>query len=357
MGKMDIVVFGEAMAMFIADDYGPLEVAAHYTLAPAGAEINVAVGLSRMGYRVGWMSRLGADPFGRYLLKHVQQSGVDTTRVLFEEEYPTGFQLKSRVREGDPTVVYFRKSSAASHMAPNAEDDAYLRSARHLHVTGIPPALSETCRYFTYHAIEQARAAGMSISFDPNVRPTLWRSEDEMRRVLNDLATRTDWVFPGLDEGAALTGATTPEEIALFYLKRGVKLVAVKVGARGSCLFTSAQRYDFPAFPVSVVDTVGAGDGFAVGVISAMLDGLDLPACLERGNAIGALAVTSPGDQDGLPDRETLTRFLQTYRGTPRKVSPVSSLPEEEGAFPMKPASTPVIDADGESVKNVTRQE
>jgi 2-dehydro-3-deoxygluconokinase len=303
------------------------------------------------------MSRLGADPLGKYILKYVQQSGVDTTCVLFEEEYPTGFQLKSRVREGDPTVVYFRKSSAASHMAPNAEDDAYLRRARHLHVTGIPPALSETCRHFTYHAIEQARAAGMSISFDPNVRPTLWQSEDQMCQVLNDLATRADWVFPGLDEGAALTGATTPEEIAKFYLKCVVKLVAVKVGAHGSCLFTSAQRYDLPAFPVGVVDTVGAGDGFAVGIISGMLDGLDLSACLERGNAIGALAVTSPGDQDGLPDREALTRFLQTHRGAPREVSHVSSLPEEKRAFPMKPAPTPAIDTGGEGVKNLTRQE
>ncbi|SRR5579884_851609 len=129
MKDLDVVVFGEAMAMFIADDYVPLEVAEHYTRAAAGAEINVAVGLSRLGYRVGWMSRLGADPLGRYILHQVQQSGVDTTRVLFEEEHPTGFQLKSRVRTGDPAVVYFRTGSAASHMAPNAEDDVYLRSA------------------------------------------------------------------------------------------------------------------------------------------------------------------------------------------------------------------------------------
>ena len=195
-------------------------------------------------------------------------------------------------------------------------------------MTGIPPALSDTCRHFTYHAIEQARDAGLSISFDPNLRPTLWRSEDEMRQVLNDLATRTDWVFPGLYEGTVLTASTTPEEIASFYLERGVKLVAVKAGARGSSLFTSAQRYDLPAFPVRVVDTVGAGDGFAVGIISGMLDGIDLLSCLERGNAIGALAVTSPGDQDGLPSREALNRFLQTSRSSADEISPVSSSPE-----------------------------
>ena len=110
--------------------------------------------------------------------------------------------------------------------------------------------------------------------------------------------------------GIVLTGYTTPEDIANFYLEKGAKLVSVKAGVRGSSLFTASARYDSPIFPVQVVDTVGAGDGFAVGIISGMLEGLPLPACLERGNAMGALAVMAPGDQDGLPSREMLDRFL-----------------------------------------------
>lgn len=322
---LDVVVFGEAMAMFIADDYLPLELAAHYTRALAGAEVNVAIGLSRLGYRVGWMSRLGNDPFGRYILQELQQSGVDTTRAVIDDAHPTGFQLKSRVQVGDPQVVYFRRGSAASYMAPNAEDDAYMSTARHLHVTGIPPALSDSCRQYTYHAIEQARAAGMSISFDPNLRPSLWKSQDEMREVLNDLARRADWVFPGLSEGTVLTGYTTVEDIANFYLDQGVKLVVIKVGARGSYLFTATSRYDLPGFTVQVVDTVGAGDGFAVGIVSAMLEGLPLLECLERGNAIGALAVMSAGDHEGLPTRETLHHFLQLQKtGRSGNVNPIA---------------------------------
>ena len=316
MHTLDIVVFGEAMAMFIADDPVPLAEANHYTRAVAGAEVNVAVGLSRLGYHVGWIGRFGDDPLETYLLNQIRQAGADTTRVLLDKEHPTGFQLKSQVLEGDPEVIYFRRGSAASYIASNEEDDAYLRSARHLHLTGIPPALSETCRLYTYHALEQARAAHMSISFDPNLRPTLWKSEREMREVINDLAVKADWVFPGLDEGMMLTGYTTPEDIASFYLDKGVELVSIKLGALGSSLFTRSQRYDLPLFEVEVIDTVGAGDGFAVGVISGMLDGLDPLSCLERGNAIGALAVTSRGDMDGLPDREALNRFLQTTKSS-----------------------------------------
>ncbi len=141
-----------------------------------------------------------------------------------------------------------------------------------------------------------------------------------MRQVINDLAAKADWVFPGLSEGTLLTGFTAPEDIAKFYFEKGVKLVAIKLGLHGSSLFIQPQRYDLPIFAVEVVDTVGAGDGFAVGIISGMLDGLDPLQCLERGNAIGALAVTVRGDMDGLPSREILGSFLQAA-GSPGSAS------------------------------------
>lgn len=315
MEALDVVLFGEAMAMFIADGYGPLDAEDHYTRAVAGAEVNVAVALARLGYRTGWISRVGDDPLGSSILTTVQREGIDTGRVVRDPHHPTGFQLKSRVQAGNPEVVYYRRGSAASHMGPDAEDDAYIRNARHLHVTGIPPALSPSCRRYTYHAIEQARATGMTVSFDPNVRPTLWASDAEMREVLNDIATRADWVLPGLEEGELLTGHAEPEEIAAFYLDRGVKLVAVKAGEAGACLgIRDGERVTMAAFPVEVVDTVGAGDGFAAGIISGLLDGLSPRRSLERANAIGAIAVTSRGDMDGMPDRETLDAFLGKHR-------------------------------------------
>lgn len=317
MEALDVVLFGEAMAMFIADGYGLLEAEAHYTRAVAGAEVNVAVALARLGYRTGWISRLGDDPLGSFILATLRQEGIDTGRVLRDPRYPTGFQLKSRVRSGNPEVVYYRRGSAASQMAPSAEDDSYIRNARHLHVTGIPPALSASCRRYTYHAIEQAREAGMTVSFDPNVRPTLWDSEAEMRDVLNDLAVRSDWVLPGLPEGALLTGRSKPEEIAEFYLDQGVELVAMKAGATGACVSSRDGEFiSMPAFPVEVVDTVGAGDGFAAGIISGMLDGLSPRQSLERATAIGAIAVTCRGDMDGMPDRETLDAFLRRHRSS-----------------------------------------
>lgn len=309
---LDVVTFGEAMAMFVASQSGPLEKVATFSRALAGAEANVAVGLSRLGHRAGWVGQVGEDPFGRYARAELEANGVDTTAVTLDADAPTGFQLKSRADGGDPEVVYFRKSSAGSRLTPSVATDDYIASARHLHVTGIPLALSPSTRAFTVRAIETAHAAGMTVSFDPNLRPCLWESPDEMIRVTNLVAATADWVLPGLTEGRVLTQApdADADAVARFYLDLGASRVAVKAGARGASLHTPTGRWDRPVFPVRVVDTVGAGDGFAVGLISAYLDGLSDEAALERAAAVGALATTSSGDTEGLPDREGLRRFL-----------------------------------------------
>ena len=138
-----------------------------------------------------------------------------------------------------------------------------------------------------------------------------------MVRVMNALAAMADIVLPGLGEGRLLTGQETPEAIADFYLGGVTHTVILKVGAKGAfCKCSDGSSFEAEGFPVEhVVDTVGAGDGFAVGVVSALLEGLSLPQAVRRGNAIGALAVLSPGDSEGLPTREQLEAFLSKRKG------------------------------------------
>jgi 2-dehydro-3-deoxygluconokinase len=307
---LDVVTFGEVMAMFVAEEPGPLERVARFRRALAGAECNVATGLARLGHRVGWVGRVGDDPFGRFALAELAAAGVDTTAVALDSDAPTGFQLKSRADGGDPEVVYFRRNSAGSRLAPSPATDEYVAGARHLHVTGIPLALSASTRDFAFRAVDVARAAGATVSFDPNLRPTLWASPEEMVRVVDDMATRADWVLPGLTEGRLLTGRSDADGVAAYYLEQGASCVVIKNGAAGASAHTAEGRIDQPVFPVRVVDTVGAGDGFAAGLISASLDGLDLPERLRRAAAVGALATTSPGDKDGLPTRAELAAFV-----------------------------------------------
>ncbi len=308
MQALDAVTFGEAMAMFVADEANELSTVSRFTRRLAGAETNVAIGLARLGLRVGWVSRLGDDSFGRYIRRTLDAEGVDGSRVTVDPRYPTGFQLKSKAEGGaDPIVEYFRKGSAASHLSLADFDRDYFSSARHLHATGITPALSDSTMEFTIHALDFMREVGKTVSFDPNLRPGLWPSESVMVERLNRLAFKACWVLPGHAEGQRLTGLAQPRDIAAFYLDRGVELVVLKLGSKGAYFRTASQECTVPGIPVAcVVDTVGAGDGFAVGVVSALLEGASIADAVARGNRIGAFAIQVTGDMDGLPTRAQL---------------------------------------------------
>ncbi len=305
---LDVVTFGEAMLLLVADRPGPLEDAGAFHKRTAGAETNVAIGLARLGLKVGWASRLGTDMMGRYLIKAMASEGIDCSHVVCDPTQKTGFQFKGRVLDGsDPPVEYHRQGSAASHMGVQDIDEAWLLSARHLHATGVFAAVSASTLPAARRTMDLMRAAGRSVSFDPNLRPTLWASPAVMRDAINDLAARAHWVLPGLEEGRFLTGETSAEGIARFYRQRGAQLVVVKLGSEGAYFDGDGGYGHVPGFPVAeVVDTVGAGDGFAVGVISGLLDGQSVPQAVRRGAWIGARAVQVLGDSEGLPTRAEL---------------------------------------------------
>lgn len=306
---LDVITIGEAMAMFVATEPGELAEANAFIKRIAGAELNVATGLARLGLNVSWVSRVGSDSFGRFVLSSLEKENINSESVTVDARYPTGFQLKSRAENGtDPIVEYFRKGSAASHLSCDDFDAATFTCARHLHLSGVAAALSPTAYDLLDHAASTMKAQGKTISFDPNLRPVLWKSEAEMVEKLNRLAFQADWVLPGLKEAAILTGQSTPEGMADFYLDRGVKAVVIKTGADGAWFKTAAgEQGAVAAVRVdNVVDTVGAGDGFAVGVISALLEGKTFPQAVARGNKIGSLAIQVPGDSEGLPTRAQL---------------------------------------------------
>lgn len=305
---LDAITVGETMVSFAAHEAGPLQDAATFSAIVGGAETNVAVGLARLGLKVAWVSRLGADSFGARIRATLAAEGVDCTAVAEDRTRPTGFMLKSRALAGaDPVVEYFRRGSAASALSLADFDAARFLSARHLHVTGITPALSAGCAELVEHAMRTMRAAGRTVSFDPNLRPRLWPGREVMATHLNRLAGLADWVLPGIAEGRTLTGLQTPEQIAAFYLERGARAVVVKLGAEGAYWRAEDGEGRVPGVPVAhIVDTVGAGDAFAVGVLSGRLEGLGWPATLARANWIGAQAIQVVGDIEGLPRRAQL---------------------------------------------------
>ena len=139
MGKT--ILFGEPMALLIADTTGPLENVEHFTRALSGAEVNVSIGLTRLGHSVEYLTRLGDDPFGHYIAKTLGENQIGISLLSYDPVYRTGIQLKNRVTDGsDPYAPYYRKGSAASHISEKEIDAIDLTDVNLVHITGIPPA-------------------------------------------------------------------------------------------------------------------------------------------------------------------------------------------------------------------------
>ncbi|MEA4833969.1 MAG: sugar kinase [Anaeromusa sp.] len=309
----NILTVGEAMALFVSEKTGSLDVAERFLRFVAGAEVNFSIGMTRLGHTVTYLSQAGEDPFGRGIVHFLKENGVDTSLIRLLPGEFTGMQWKEKVAVGDPEVYSLRRGSAASKMDASLVQTVQWGKYNHMHLTGIPPALSAGCRELLGALLQEAKKQGLSISYDPNLRPGLWPDKTEMVRVINELSFQADIVFPGISEARQLTGQETPEAMAAFYHRQGVPKVVIKLGTKGAyASFNGETAFYTPAFPVAkVVDTVGAGDGFAVGVVSGLLEGLAPQDAVRRGAAIGALAVMSPGDNDGLPDRDGLASYME----------------------------------------------
>ncbi|MGO2355493.1 MAG: sugar kinase [Marinomonas foliarum] len=303
------VTLGEAMAMFVAKTPGQLADIEEFHRSLAGAEVNVAIGMARLGFEASYISKVGKDSFGQFIRQAISNENIHTNWISESANHATGFMLKSNVTDGsDPKVEYFRKNSAASTLNSTDIDENLFKAGSHLHLTGISIAVSSSMREATKHALNLAKERGCSVSFDTNLRPTLWPDEATMIANINEFAFASDIVLPGIEEGKILAGSDQPEVIADFYLQNGVKTVIVKLGSKGAYFKTSTGESGTVAgFPVEkVVDTVGAGDSFAVGVISALLDGKTMEQAARRGNLLGSLTVQVRGDSEGLPTRAYL---------------------------------------------------
>ncbi|WP_442600217.1 sugar kinase [Neobacillus sp. D3-1R] len=311
MNKLDVFTFGETMVLFQPEQMMPLEYINQFPKGMGGAETNVAIGLTRLGHKVGWFSKLGNDPFGRCILKTVRGEGVETSTCLFTDQAPTGLIFKEQLSADHMNVYYYRKGSAASLIEPEDLNEKYISQAKILHLTGITPALSESSYNAVMKAIEIAKKHQMLIVFDPNVRLKLW-SKEKAKQVLTEIASHADVILPGLDEGELMTGFTKPEEVAAALMGDQDKTIIIKLGSKGAYLHTKNEQAYIEGFPVQqVVDPVGAGDGFAAGIISGILRKDPWPLIVKRANAIGAIVVGMRGDYEGLPTFEAVEQFMK----------------------------------------------
>lgn len=307
-----VVTLGETMALLRADAVGSLAHLGALSIGVGGSESNVAIGLRRLGVEATWVGRVGDDSLGVRVARELRAEGVDA-RVMVDPQARTGLMLKERP-SGDGTAVhYYRSGSAGSRLEADDLPADLLEGAALLHLTGITPLLSASCLAAAHEAVDLARTAGVPVSFDVNHRTALGAA-DAAGPVLRELAGRADVLIGGEDE-LRLVGGTGGDaaEVAASLATDGRSVVA-KLGERGALAVVDDRLTRLGGFRVDAIDTVGAGDGFVAGYLSAQLEGLPVEERLRRGNACGALLCTVPGDWESAPTLREVQRFLDAGR-------------------------------------------
>ncbi|MFG1912647.1 sugar kinase [Kribbella sp. NPDC048928] len=321
----DLLTLGETMVS--VRTARPMRLGGDAHLSIAGSESNVAIGAARLGHDVTWLSAVGNDEPGRLIQRTLRAENVQT-RMRFSDGAFTGFIAFDQPSHDITRVSYHRRGSAASTLTPDETSAAVTAlEPSLLHVTGITPALSDTARAATLAAVRTA-GSNCQVSLDVNYRGRLW-SRASAAIALRELLPHIHTVFASDDELDLLTDAADP----IAALLKTVNTVVVTAGSKGAWTHTTAptphtpaprahepaaqdpaevQTVHRPALPVTVVDSIGAGDAFVSGYLSATLDGLSPEARLDRATTSGAFCVTAYGDWESLPTRDDLTLLTHT---------------------------------------------
>lgn len=312
-----LITIGETMAAFTPGERGPLRYVSQYGIRTAGAESNVAVGLAKLDIPVAWVSRLGEDEFGCLIRNQIRAEGVDCSHVVWDKEHRTGVMFKE-MGAGETKVYYYRENSAASHMQPSDLDKELFKSAQIVHLSGITPVLSESCRATVQAAVDMAKGCGALVSFDPNIRRKLWRGTD-YTLLIRQLTLQSEIVLLGADEAETLFGIAKPEAVFDLLFSQGcARYAALKDGGRGAWVADAQTRLHIAPYPCNPVDPIGAGDGFNAGFLAGILQKKGLETAGRMGAICGALATQTTGDVEGYPDasqmQAALTNAAVTYR-------------------------------------------
>jgi len=294
--RFDLTTLGEMMLRYSVPSGERLEAMSRLNVHPAGAESNAASLLARLGRRVRWAGALPQNPLGRLAASHLRMAGVDLDGVVWGEGRLGTYYVEFGAPPRGIQVVYDRADSCAARLTSQQIDWDALLDTRLLHLTGITPALSTSCRAVVTEAVQRANAANIPVSFDVNYRERLW-TEREAEAVLSPLMQNVALLFCGQADAKRLFGCNgTMEEIAQGLLDHShARGVVVTFGDQGALLWDGSAWHHEPARETQIIDRLGAGDALAAGVIHGWLAG-NLRLGLKYGVTLAALALSQLGD-------------------------------------------------------------
>jgi 2-dehydro-3-deoxygluconokinase len=296
------------MVEFFADE--PITTAKTLTKAYGGDTLNLLVAASKLGGKTGYITRVGQDVFGPFLLDSWQKEGIDTSQVREVQGF-NGIYFVSVFGDGQRDFTYYRSGSAASQLTPEDVNPDYLAGAKIVHISGITQALSTSSRQAALRAVQLAHKAGIMVSYDPNLRLRLW-SVEEARKGLEEVLPYVSIALPSApNETQQLLGIAGTEEVIRYFWSRGVKIVVVKAASDGCVLGVDGKITSFPAMaPLGIVDTTGAGDAFNGAFLYGISQGGSPEDAAQLGVVVSGLKVGGRGAIASLPSLEEVKKHL-----------------------------------------------
>lgn len=307
---MDVITIGDALITMDPFTKGPLRFVSTFERKVGGAELNVAIGCARLGLKTGWISRLGKDEFGRYIRNYVRGEGIDASQVEFVEGYPTSIYFKEIFDAERINSYYYRDNSPTNSFTVEDINEDYIQNTKVVHISGVFSAINDTNREVVLQLLKLAKKNNVLVTFDPNIRLKLWTAK-QARDCLLTYLPYVDVLLTGEDEAELLLGTSDLTELVDEVKQYSISHIVLKKGKAGAVGFRDNQIVNSPAIaPTTIVDTIGAGDGFAAGYIYSLINKWSLEKSLHFANAVASYVIGVPGDNEGLPYKEDMEIFL-----------------------------------------------
>ncbi|KOY80480.1 2-keto-3-deoxygluconate kinase [Lysinibacillus macroides] len=294
------------MIVFNPSKTGPLRFVPSFERAVGGAELNFAIGITRLDMEARWISCIGDDEFGKVIYNFARGEGVDVSHVSRTPNIPTSIYFKEIGEDGAGKSFYYRKPSPLLELTADCLDESVLDGVDLLHISGVYLAVCEHNIEVALKLVHFAKVKNIPVSFDPNLRLKLWTIEDA-RAAYEKLYSSVNLLLTGQDEFELLFEGRTVKGVQQQYQ---IDEIIIKKGEQGASVYTATEQYDRAAFSIRAIDTVGAGDAFDAAYVYGYLNGDDIPERLRLANGAGALVATIKGDNEGLPSLQELKQFI-----------------------------------------------
>lgn len=312
---IDLLSFGEPLVQLNPLEEGPLRHVHLFEKHAAGSEVNVLIGVSRLGFKTSFITKLGKDEFSKFMLTTLKSENIEVEGIKQVDGKNCGVYFVQRnypIHEKSD-VIYYRNDSAAKFLSPDDIDESLVKKSKIVHLTGITPALSDSCRDATLKALSLAKENDVKVSFDPNYRKKLW-SPQQARPIIQEIAKKSNFLFADMGDAKMILGEDSVEQDEALegLLSLGPEIVVLKLGSKQGLAGISIQeRARSSVMRVPTVDSIGAGDAVVAGFLSGYLGKESLQKSLDIATCCAALVVMRRGDFENLPDRDYLERWLE----------------------------------------------